>query len=621
MSAAILAFGALSALGEGVAAVSAGEAGAPAPTAIARDDELAAAGLARPYAARVRTGAPDRATTILARALSSCMAELDVARPGWRRERVGLILGTSSGGMRSAECAFAAIAAGREVADAEAATYFGPMARAVREAGATFAPAMLVLGACASSAIAIGLGWRWLERGACDLVLAGGFDEVTVFVAAGFEALRATTASPPPRPFRVGRDGMALGEGAAVLALALNAPAAPLYVTGFGAASDAVHLTAPDREGRGLATAATAALEQAGRPRVDIVSAHATATPFNDPAEARAMRAALQGAAADAVVHPYKAQIGHTLGAAGALELLAIGDAIRRGLLPAAAGDGALDPEAAVRLLACATPGSPHTGLKLAAAFGGADAALVVADRPAPIARTRRPAYVRAAVRVERELSLEELAAATGWPTDRLARADAPVHGALAACARLQEACGSLRGAGVVAGTVLGPLETNALFAARIREAGARAAEPRRFPYTSPNAVAGECSVAFGLTGPSFSVGGGMHAALEALAAAALLVEGGDAERVVVVAADDDGPAIRVLGSGAVQRGAVALLVTSSPDGALAGVGPIELRRGAPASATVAAGHLALLPLVSAQGPCVLACASPPDATARIELV
>jgi 3-oxoacyl-[acyl-carrier-protein] synthase-1/3-oxoacyl-[acyl-carrier-protein] synthase II len=170
-------------------------------------------------------------------------------------------------------------------------------------------------------------------------------------------------------------------------------------------------------------------------------------------------------------------------------------------------------------------------------------------------------------------------------------------------------------------GTALATLETNALFAARIRERGARAAEPRRFPYTSPNAAAGECSIAFGLTGPSFSVGGGMHAALEALAAAALLVEGGDAERVVVVAADEAGPATHAFVGDAARSGAVALLLTAAPEGAFARVGPMQLRRGDPAAAPRAAGHLALLPLLAARKPCELACASPPDAFARVQLV
>jgi 3-oxoacyl-[acyl-carrier-protein] synthase-1/3-oxoacyl-[acyl-carrier-protein] synthase II len=225
---------------------------------------------------------------------------------------------------------------------------------------------------------------------------------------------------------------------------------------------------------------------------------------------------------------------------------------------------------------------------------------------------------------VERPPTVEELVAATGLAADRLARADALVHWGLAACARLQAACGALRGAGVVAGTALGPIETNALFAARIRERGARAAEPRRFPYTSPNAVAGDCSIGFGLTGPGFSVGGGLHAALEALAAAALLVEGGDAERVVVVAADDAGPAAHALAGGALRSGAVAVLLTARPEGALARVGAMHLRRGdadGAARAPVRAGHLALLPLVAAAGPCELTCASPPDAVARVELV
>jgi 3-oxoacyl-[acyl-carrier-protein] synthase-1/3-oxoacyl-[acyl-carrier-protein] synthase II len=482
---------------------------------------------------------------------------------------------------------------------------------------------MLVLGACASATIAIGLGARALERGDCDLVLAGGFDDVTVFVAAGFEVLRATTAAPPARPFRAGRDGMSLGEGAAVLALA---PArvvtrermrARAYVTGFGASCDAVHLTAPDREGRALARAAASALREAGSPRVDLVSPHATATPFNDPAEAKAIASVLREHAP--VVHPFKAQVGHTLGAAGALELLTCVDAIERGVLPASAGEGAMDVEPPVRLLDRAATGAPRVGLKLSSAFGGANAALVVSASPGT-PREVRPAYVSAAVHVQGEPELEELAALTGIPLDRLARTDGLVRLALAAIARAKATGAVLDGAGVVVGSALATLETNTLFAARIRERGARAAEPRRFPYTSPNAVAGECSIAFGLTGPGFSVGGGMHAGLEALAAATVLVGAGDADRIVVVAADEVGPTARAFAGDTLVNGAVALVVSSEPAGAIARVGRLQVARGATTPSHASAGHQALLPLASKPVPRELVSTSPPDASARVTL-
>jgi 3-oxoacyl-[acyl-carrier-protein] synthase II len=624
---AIVAYGALSALGTGAAAGSAGDPGEPARVAIARDEHLARAGLSRPFAARVDVGAKDdRATAMLEFALVACLEDLDRVRPGWRAERLGLILGTSSGGMRAAERAFDAIAQGAAVADVEAPTYVGPMARAVRRLERSFDPAVLVLGACASATLAVGLAMRWLDRGSCDVVLAGGFDEITVFVAAGFESLRAVTASPPPRPFRVGRDGMALGEGAAVLALARpgNGPSRAI-VTGFGAASDAVHLTAPDRDGGGLSRAAASALDDAGRPKVDLVSAHATATPFNDAAEARAIARALgPDGARDVIVHPFKAQIGHTLGAAGVLELLAMLDAIERGVLPAAAGTGVLDPEAPVRLLDRGTAGTPRTALKLSSAFGGANAALLVGAGAGRAARPARGAFVHQAVRVDREPDVEDLSVTARTPVDRLLRADALVRWALAAVARLEEASGPLTGAGVVVGSALATLETNALFAARIRERGALAAEPRRFPYTSPNAVAGQCSIAFGLTGPSFSVGGGMHAGLEALAAAAILIEGGDADRMVVVCVDDVGPATRAIAGDALAAGAVAVLLDARGSGARARVGAIELRRGAGVDPGAfdggASGHRALLPLLDRRLPDALRCGSALDVVARVAL-
>ena len=615
--AAIVAFGAVSALGDGARAATAGEIGEPARVAIARDDELAASGFARPFVARVKdvgAGVDDRADAILARALAACTRALDAELPAWRARRVGLVLGTSSGAMRSAERAFDLHAAG-EPLRGDAPTYFAPMQRAMRDmrdtsgmregAALAFEPSVLVLAACASSTIAIGLAARYLADDACDIVLAGGFDAVSIFVAAGFEVLRATSAAFPPRPFRVGRDGMALGEGAAVLAMmrAEEAPRARAYVSGFAATADAVHLTAPDRTGAGVARAGIAALRESGIDARDValVSAHATATPFNDPAEARAIAAILGAACAKtAVVHPFKAQIGHTLGAAGALELLACVDALERGVLPAAAGEGAIDPDALVRLLDVGTAASPRAALKLSSAFGGANAALVVTrDRPPAArgeARARRDAFVSRGVHVASESP--DLAARLGISPDRLARTDALTRLALDAVARLAVAQGDLAGAGIVVAQAYATLETNAKFHARIRERGVRMAEPRRFPYTSPNAVAGECSLTFGLTGPSFAVGSGTHAALEALAVASLLVASGDADRVVVVATDEVGTLTLALDAGA-RQGAVAVLVTSSPTGPSARIASTSLCcSDAPCDAAALVGHEALLPLV-----------------------
>ena len=232
MSVAIVAFGAVSALGGGAAAASAGAVGEPARVAITHDEELARGGLreaVRRRASPRRIGRTrtrreeDRATRLLAMSLVDCAHELDAALPGWRERRVGLAVGTSSGGMRTAERLFARLAGGDRLDRdfAARAAYFGPLLDAATRAelGVELAPATLVLCACSSSVIAIGLASRWLSLGECDLVFAGGFDAVSPFVASGFESLQATSARVPPRPFRVGRDGMALGEAAAILAL------------------------------------------------------------------------------------------------------------------------------------------------------------------------------------------------------------------------------------------------------------------------------------------------------------------------------------------------------------------------------------------------------------------
>jgi 3-oxoacyl-[acyl-carrier-protein] synthase-1/3-oxoacyl-[acyl-carrier-protein] synthase II len=585
----VIAAGAVSALGSGDRAYCVGEVGERPVVAIARDAILEREGLARPFAARVtclpETGR-DRATDLLGAALRQCLAGLD---PAWLEKRVGLAIGTSSGGMNTQERFLSAVARGERVAPAMArgAAYFAPLEDAVNDVGGSFSPRVLVLGACASSTLAVGLALRWLELGRCDVALAGGFDALSSFVAAGFEALRATTAS-VPRPFRVGRDGMALGEGAGVVALAREPGPAPLgFVAGFGASTDAVHLTAPDQTGRGLAVAAERALADAGVPAsdIDLVSAHATATPFNDPAEARALGRAL-GAHAPKLVHPFKAQIGHTLGAAGVLEALAALDALAKGVGPAAAGEGDIDPDCTVPLAATNRPLHARAALKLSSAFGGANAALVLTRRAAAVRAVRpRDAFVRAVAVVGEPLEARAIALAVGARHPHLHRLDAMASLVISAVQRLTLSTGAaaLEGAGLIVGHSLATLEANECFDARRRQKGVRGVEPRRFPATSPNAAAGECAIAFGLTGPTFGVGASFHGGLEALDVARDLVAAGDAASMLVVAADLGGDISSALavaaGVPALPQGACACLVESAPSrGAVPLEGPIPVR-------------------------------------------
>lgn len=541
----VVAVGAVSALGSGDDAFRVGEMGERARVAVGPDPVLERAGLLRPISARVSCvpeSAHDRAAELLSAAFDQCLARLD---PVWRGKRIGLAIGTSSGGMLTAERFLFALARGDRISPplARGATYFAPLEQATAQSRLSFSPRVLVLGACASSTLAIGLALRWLALGRCDLALAGGFDALSLFVASGFEALRATTAS-LPRPFRLGRDGMALGEGAAVVALAPKpAPKGPAlgYVAGFGASTDAVHLTAPDPTGQGLGRAAALAIADAGisASEIDLVSAHATATPFNDPAEARAIERAL--GERRPVVHPFKAQIGHTLGSAGALESLAALDALARGVAPAAAGEGEIDPDCAVSLSSVNEKLEARAALKLSSAFGGANAALVLASRAT---RSRplspRSVFVQGHGLVSEALGSEALARALAGRHPHLHRLDALSKLVISAVHRLSLSTGpkSLDGAGLIVGYTLATLEQNEVFDERRRERGAGAVEPRRFPATSPNAAAGECAIAFGLRGPTFAVGGSLHGGLEALGVARDFVAAGDASSMIVVSAD-----------------------------------------------------------------------------------
>jgi len=252
--------------------------------------------------------------------------------------------------------------------------------------GPSFAP----LSACAAGAHAIGEAVELIESGRADAVVAGGSEAGLVPLArAAFSALDALSPTGISRPFDVRRDGFVMGEGAAVLILEDGEKARErganvlAYVRGYGATTDAYHLTAPDKEGLGAAEAMRIALADAGLTPEDVVyiNAHGTSTPLNDRSETKALKLALGDAAKDIPVSSTKSAIGHLLGAAGAVEAVATILALRDRIAPPTLGHE--EPEEGLDLdyvPGKARPldidGKPAVGLSNAFGFGGHNAVL-----------------------------------------------------------------------------------------------------------------------------------------------------------------------------------------------------------------------------------------------------
>jgi 3-oxoacyl-[acyl-carrier-protein] synthase II len=249
--------------------------------------------------------------------------------------------------------------------------------------------------ACASGLNAIGLAAQLLRAGApVDVFLAGGSDApVTRSMLAGWSATRATSArndTPQQacRPFDRDRDGMVVSEGAAVLVLERQSHAERRSarirgeVLGYGATCDAGDLALPDASGASAAEAIGAALRDAGvlREEIGYVSAHGTATRANDPAETRALERAFGEHSRRLAVSALKSMLGHTMGAAGAVESATALLALENGTIPPTINYTTPDPECDLDYV----PGEarPHDGrcaLVNSFAFGGANAALVLA--------------------------------------------------------------------------------------------------------------------------------------------------------------------------------------------------------------------------------------------------
>jgi 3-oxoacyl-[acyl-carrier-protein] synthase II len=244
-----------------------------------------------------------------------------------------------------------------------------------------------VVSACAAGAQAIGAAMRSIQAGESDAVVTGGSEAaLTPLATAAFGALDAMSNEGISRPFDARRDGFVMGEGAAVLVLeeaqAARERGATILgtISGYGSTSDAYHLTAPDKDGTGAAEAMRLALADAGRSPEDVVyvNAHGTSTPLNDRAETLAIKAVL---GTDVPVSSLKSSIGHTLGAAGAVEAVATLLAMRDRIAPPTLNYG--EPEDGLDLdyvpneaRTLDIDGRPAVALSNAFGFGGHNAVL-----------------------------------------------------------------------------------------------------------------------------------------------------------------------------------------------------------------------------------------------------
>lgn len=251
-------------------------------------------------------------------------------------------------------------------------------------------PSFSVASACASGADGIGTAWLMIRAGIIDAAIAGASDATIIQVGVGsFDRLGAMTrqAEGVPQPFDRERDGLVMGEGAAILVLERESHARArgaailAELAGYASTADAFHVTAPAEDGAGGAAAMRYALEAGGLnvDEVGYINAHGTATPLNDLSETRAIKAAFGERAYDIPVSSTKSMTGHMMGTTGALEAIFCVLAIREGVLPPTINYRTPDPACDLDYVPnVAREASLRVALSNAFGFGGHNAVLAL---------------------------------------------------------------------------------------------------------------------------------------------------------------------------------------------------------------------------------------------------
>jgi 3-oxoacyl-[acyl-carrier-protein] synthase-1 len=320
-------------------------------------------------------------------ALDQIAAPLASAIAAAGPERVGVVVGSSTSGVASAEAAIAEQLRSGELPASFDYTQLelGGVAAFIAEYTRVTGPAYTVSTACSSGARAVASARALLDLGVCDAVIAGGVDSLCGLTANGFVALQAVSDR-PSLPFSANRSGFTLGEAAALFLV--TGGASGIQLLGAGESTDAHHMSAPHPEGIGAEAAMRAALEDAGLEpgAIAYVNLHGTGTPLNDAMESRAVARVFGVPPPCSSTKPL---FGHTLGASGALELAVcwlLLDHRRAGrlALPPHVWDGVPDPGLPPLPLVgrgqAVAAAAPAALMSNSFGFGGHNCVLIVGD-------------------------------------------------------------------------------------------------------------------------------------------------------------------------------------------------------------------------------------------------
>jgi 3-oxoacyl-[acyl-carrier-protein] synthase II len=539
-------------------------------------------------------GRLDRATRLALGAAREAIAAAELPVAELDPYRVGVALGTSVGGLDEGERFHWELLRGGVAATRRDHLLVYPLytsADAISVAFGLKGPKVVISNACAAGANSIGYAADAIRGGRADAMIAGGVDVLDILSLAGFDSLKALDPEPCAPYSR--STGLNIGEGAAVLVLESGSAAArrgaPVlgYIRGYALTSDAHHATAPDPAGSGARRAMRRALEIAelSPDDVDYINGHGTGTPANDSAETKAVDALF--GSTPPPMSSTKSQIGHTLGAAGAIEAAVSVLALRDGVLPPTVNvaDGAAPVRDIVPNAARPTPA--RVVVSNSFAFGGNNCALVIGSAPGGPVRwpDRRVVITGAGVvsplGVGRAEFLGALRAGTvaigpGGGTDTTlsdthltaevsdaayrryidpgyARRLDQLGRLVLASTRLalQDAGYAVTRAtgervGMVFGTFTGPLETVAQLTETIGTLGPHKVNPRLFPNSVMNAAAGHACLSLQLRGPLSTLATGCASGLAGLGYAAELVRRGEADAMLAVSADELTPLLHL---------------------------------------------------------------------------